>query len=72
MSQDFVNEIPIEISPNILRKILNPKDDDPNFYLAYKIYPTQLKELNEFLSVKIVDNFDSYTYYLVCEGVYNW
>ena len=68
---NLIQEVTIRISVEELSKFIEPREDDFNFYLGYKLNELQLQKLNTFLDPKIIflnPNF----YYLLCEGTYKW
>lgn len=63
-----VNDITIEV----LKKIITPKEDDPLLYDGYVLDKKQVEEFNKVIQSIIVPKFDCFFYVLESEGIYDW
>jgi hypothetical protein len=70
--EDLVKEIPINISVEILKSVVTPKEGDDLLYMGYILDEKQLHQLSVILGLTIVPRFKLYYYVLECVGTYDW
>ena len=69
----FVEEIDIDVVPfEILKKIVESKEDDLLLYDGYIVDVKQINQINKFVNNKIVPDFITFFYVLECSGIYDW
>jgi hypothetical protein len=72
LNNKMVDEINIDHIPfEMLKRIVNPKEDDPLLYDGYILNAQQLENFNRFIDNKIVNDFELYFYVLECSGIYD-
>jgi len=69
----LIKEIDVnQISIEVLKKIVKPKEDDPLLYDGYVLDKNQLEEFNKVIQNNIMPKFDCFFYVLESEGIYDW
>lgn len=69
---ELVEEIIIEIPLEILKEIVQAKEDDPSLYEAYILNEQQLDKINQHLEKKIIPDYTQFFYVLEAAGIYDW
>lgn len=69
--KSLLNEIPIVLSLEEIKQIVEPEPDDPLLYSGYLLTEEQLKHFSSKLNEKIVVDLQSKYYVLEAIGVYD-
>ena len=67
----LIREISVDVIPfEQIKGIVPPNQDDPLMYDGYELNESQLSNFQTFLSERIMVDFSSYFYVLICLGIY--